>query len=309
MADPIVGAQIQVGMVAEVTAGTFVTPTELYEYIEGDLGFVETEFNATGMAGTRSQQSERTRANIGRVTGSLTFCPNALEWANLLPRILGAAASGTTFALAETLPAFSVGIDKDNGTDGKYFQYAGCYVNRATITSQSGGPVMLRLDIEGMTEAVASAGGFPSLSLGVATGPFLHADSSAAVVVGGTTYPARSVEITIDNALDTERFLNSTTRAALPALNRIITVNLGLPYGNATAAYPTAATLAAGVAVTVTWTNTVHAVSLLASFVKVHFPRRTPPLSGRNELDLPLSGIARRTAATRELVCTLDSTP
>src|SRR5580658_1278795 len=57
-----------------------------------------------GISGTRSRLSSRVRQGVFDVGGSITLEPTPVELANLLPRILGAAGSGNTFALAETLP-------------------------------------------------------------------------------------------------------------------------------------------------------------------------------------------------------------
>lgn len=310
MATAIVGVDCRIGMKKEVTEGTAVTVDQLFEYIAGDVGLVEENLHAQGMAGTRSRWGIRTRAGNRRVTGSLTLQPNAAEWAGLLPKILGADASGTSYALAEQLNSFTLVIDKDNGTDGKVFTYNGCKCSRAVITAEQGRIVTLEMGIEGWDEAVGNAGTFPAISLDVATGPFIMTDSTGAISVGGSALPHRRVVITIDNMLDTERFMNSQIRSALRARDRVITVELDGPYGNNSAAYPTAATLAAGVAVSITFTNTVHAVSLAITLPKVHFARRTPPLNGREEVMLPLIGEARASAAANdELSIVLDSTP
>jgi hypothetical protein len=308
--DPVMGVMARWAVGEETTAGTPVTPTNLLEVLPGsDLGMAEEAVGAEGMSGTRSRKSERTRAGLQRISGRCIMEPNAAELALLLPWILGANASGTTYALAETLQPFTSELKKDNGTDGKVFTYAGCFVNKATFTSEPGAALRLELEVEAFTESVGTAATATSLTLNVATSPFIHSDTSAAVSIAGSAYPTSRVQITIDNQLDADRFLNSTTRAALPAKGRDITVSLGPPYGASTSLYPTAATLAAGVAVNVTYTNTVYAVSCLFSFVKVHFPRRTPPWNGREEFMLPLEGMAKETAATKELVVTLDSTP
>jgi hypothetical protein len=309
MATAIVGADVRIGIGSEVTEGTAVAATELYEYLGGDVGLVEEEINSMGMAGTRSRYATRTRAGVRRVTGSLTLQPNAIEWSQLLPRILGAAASGTTFALAEQLPSFTLVIDKDNATDGKTFTYNACKVSRAVLTAEQGRPLTLELGIEGWDESIGAAGTFPSLTLNTATGPFILSDTSGAITVGGAAYPFRRMVLTIDNSPDTERFMNSNIRSALRSKDRIISLELDGPYGNNSAIYPTAATLAAGVAVVIPFTNTVHAVSLSISLPLVHFTRRTPPLAGREEVMLPLVGQARATAANSECVITLDSTP
>lgn len=311
MADPVMGGfQVRLGVKEEVTEGTAVTVDTLLEVVSGDIGLIEEGINTAGMTGTRSRYAARTRAGSRRVSGSVTLNPNAAEWALLLPWILGADASSTSYALAETLQSFTATLKKDNGTDGKVFTYNGCKVARAVITGEQGGsPISLQMDIEGRDETLGNAGTFPSLTLNVATGPFLFSDSTGAITIAGTAYAARRFVLTIDNALDTERFTNSLTRTALQPRDRIISLELTVPYGTATAAYPTAATLAAGVAVVITLTNTVHAVSLAFSLPKVHFGRRSPVWNGREEMDLVLSGEARvSSAANDELAVTLDST-
>jgi len=308
MANEIMGVQGRIGVKEESSEGTAVTVDSLLELTGGDIALAETEHHAQGMAGSRSQFAARTRANIRRASGSLSLEPNAAEWALLLPWILGADASGTSYALAETLQAFTATIKRDNGTDGKVATYNGCKVARAVISSEQGSPVRLQMDVEGRDETLGNAGTFPSLSLNIATGPFIHTDS--AVTVGGTAFPVRRISVTIDNVLDTERFVNSVTRTGLQPKDRLITVELAGPYGGKEALYPTAATLAAGVAVVITYTNTVHAVSLSLSLPKVHFPRQSPPWNGREEFDLPLRGVARAGSAVNdELAVTLDSNP
>ena len=310
MANPVMGCQCHIGVKEETTEGTAVTVDSLLEMISGDIALAETDLHGNGMTGSRSIWSARTRANTRRVSGTINLEPNAAEWALLLPWILGADVSGTAYALAETLQPFTVTIGKDNGTDGKVPTYNGCRVNKAVISAEQGGPLALQLEIEGRDEALGNAGSFPSLTLNVATGPFIFSDSSGAITVGGTAFPVKRFSLTIDNQLDTERFTNSTTRTALPTKGRSISVELGGPYGGKEALYPTAATLAAGVAVVATFTNTVHAVSIAFSLPKCHFPRRTPPWNGREEVELPLTGMARASAAVNdECSVVLDSTP
>jgi hypothetical protein len=123
------------------------------------------------------------------------------------------------------------------------------------------------------------------------------------VVIGGVTYQIKECEIVIDNKLDGDRFLNSRTRTAIVAQDREVMVNFSLPWGDAVAAYNSGV---GGVAVTVTFTNGT--VSLAFSFVKVVFPRKSPTVPGKQEIMLPLQGVAKSSGATKELVVTLDHT-
>lgn len=291
------GSGIQLGM------GSTSTINELYEYKGGDLRLTEEFYDARGISGSRSRRSERVRRANRKVGGTpLNFEPNVAELVNLLPRILGGSPSGTTYPLAETLPSFWASMDKVE----KVYTSTGCVVSKATFSAEQGGsPLKLALDIEATDQSEANSGTFPALTLNVASGPFLFSD--AVISVGGSTYSFKSFELTIDNVLDTERFLNSTTRTLIPSKDRIITVKLMAPHVSNTALYNRAL---AGDRVIITLTNAdVNTVSLVFDMVAVQFPKRSPQANELNEIDIPLEGVARRTSATLELVTTLDSTP
>lgn len=284
------GALAQFGMAASGNA------TELYELVSGDIALQEELFNSAGITGSRSHPSERTRQNTRRVSGSITLNPNSVELDNLLPRILGGTESLDSFPLAETIPTFSCQVDRVT----KVFSYSGCVVSRATFRASQGGPLELQLDIEGVDETVGAAGSFPSLSLSQ-IGPYIFSD--AAITVGGSSYSFRDIEITIDNAVDTERFFNSQTRASIPARDRVVQWTLNGPYGDNSALYSLAV---AGVACVATFTNGNRSLSFNST--KVQFPRLSPTLQGKEEIFLPLVGIARRDNTTDEIQTTNDST-
>lgn len=272
-----------------------------FDYLSENL-ICQEEFPDTGgLRGTRSHVIERVRQGIRRIAGTITMQPTAVEWAALLPWIQGANASGTTYALADSLTSRYVTVDRVT----KVFTYDAVFVDSATIRSSQGQPVSLTLNLVGSDEAVANAGTFPSLTIDTTTNAFMFHDSSAAVTVGGVAYAIRDFELTIHNHVDRERFFNTQVLStATRAMDRNITLRMHLPYGDASAVY---ATGASGVAVAATFTN--GAVSLSFSFVKVAFPRRSPMVQGRQEIMVPLDGVAYRSGSTLELVTTLDSTP
>lgn len=272
------------------------------DFLRETLAVNETFVDRNGLRGTRSHNIEATRVGLRRIEGQLVLQPTAVEWASLLPWILGANASGTTYALAETLQSRYVTINRSDGTDGKVFTYDGCKVNRARIYCAQGEMLGVDLDLIGVDETVTNAGTFPSLTLDTTTGPFVFSD--CVLSVGGNTYQSRDFELIIDNKIDAERFFNSNTRTAVVAQDRQVMVNLNPGYGDAEALYNTGI---GGVALTATFTN--GAVSLLFSCVKVQFPRRSPTVPGKQEIMLPLQGTALQSSTTKELVVTLDSTP
>lgn len=272
--------------------------TKRFDFHREGLVLDEMFKDTNGLRGTRSHDISRIRAANRRCGGPISLQPSAVELALLLPWILGANASGTTYALADTLPTRYVTIDRVI----KVFKYTGVVVNRATFRASEGEPLSLDLDLVGIDETVANAGTFPSLSIDTTTQPFMFTD--LAWTLAATGYSLKEFEMVIDNNIDTERFFNSQTLSAAYPQDRTISFRTRVPAGDAIAAYNTGPT---GVAVVGTFTNA--ATSLIFSMVKVTFPRKSPPVEGRSEIMLPLEGIAYSSSGTRELVTTLDSTP
>lgn len=269
-----------------------------FDFLSENLVCNEEFPDTGGLRGTRSHVIERVRAGLRRVGGTITMQPTAVEWAALLPWILGGTPSETTYPLADALTSRYVTVDRV----AKVFTYSGCFVDSATIRGSQGQPLQLTLNLVGSDETVGNAASFPSLTLDTTTNAFMFHD--CVISVASTEYQSRDFEITINNHIDRERFFNSQVLSLTTSpMDRHISSRFSLPYGDAVAAYNTGA---AGVAVSVTATN--GAVSLAFSMAKVAFPRRSPMVAGRQEIMLPLEGMAYRSGSTLELVTTLDST-
>lgn len=284
------------GSAAKMGIGTTATVDQAYDFKSESLACNEDFYDPDGIIGSREHLSERVRRNVRSIAGSITLEPNSIELANLLPWILGAAASGTTFALAETLPSRYVSFDRV----AKVFVYDGCVVNRATFSASEGGPLSLTLDVIGVDETVNNAGTFPSLTISTAAGPYMMSD--LVLSVGGTGYNFREFSLTIDNMLEV-RYTNSLTANSITPRNRQTSVTLRTPYGDSTALYGLAL---AGVAVVATFTNST--LSTVFTMPAVQFPKQSPTVSGKNEIYLPMTGIARKSGSTASLTVTNDST-
>jgi hypothetical protein len=278
---------------------TTASMTARFDFIRESVKRRGSLLNGNGLRGTREEYIDRVRDNIYRVGGSISLQPNAVELALLMPWILGAAGSGTTYALADTLTSRYIAVDRI----AKVFTYTGCYVNRATFRASQGEPLTLDLDIVGQTETVGNAGTFPSINIDTTgLGPFIFTD--LALTIAGITYNAKDLEITVDNQLDTERFFNSQTLVSVVPTGRSIAFRTTLPYGDATAVYNAGAS---GVAVNATFTN--NTVSCLFAMGSVAFPTDAPTVPGRSEVMLAVEGQAYHTGSTNSLIVTLDSTP
>ena len=270
-----------------------------FDFISESLGVDENFIDTNGLRGTRDRSIERVRQGIRHIGGQIRLQPTAVELAALLPWILGANASGTTYAIADTLQSRYVTVDRVS----KVMTYNGCVIDRCTIRGSQGEPLDITLDVCGLDETVGNSGTFPSLSLDTTTGPFVFTDGVFSI--NSTTVNARSFELVVNNHIDRERFFNSLTAVSLIPMDRHVMLNTQLPYGDASALY---ATGAGGVACTLTFTN--GGTSLALTMPKVAFPRKSPTYqAGRAEVMLPLAGNAYKSGSTASLTATLDSTP
>lgn len=271
-----------------------------YDYISSTLGKRGTIIEHNGLRGTRSRHGGRTRQGIYTVGGTIVMEPSPEELATLLPKILGANASGTTYALAETIPEFDIIEDKI----AKVATYEDCKVNRATFTSGENQPLRLSLDIVGKTESIGAAGSLTGLSHGN-TGPFVFHDTASGVTLSGTGSRAiKSFSLTIDNMI-LAPFNNSQTASFLVAGDRMVSLSLTTPWSSdETDLYDQAA---AGAAATITFSYANYSLSFALANLQV--PAETPGNPGRGgEMVLSVGGLARMASTTKELIVTLDST-
>lgn len=279
-------------------------PTDAaFEFISESLRKTATIIDTDGIKGTRSHPSERTRAGIYTVSGTLTLQPSPEELALLLPWCMGANASGTTFALAETLQTRYVQkrLRTDSGAQGTA-TYAGCVVDSWTLSSSQGSPLQLDMTILGTTETMAAGDTFPSISTPIVSGPFMHYEG--VLTLASSTRDVRSFSVTCQNSV--QSFHNNSIYAtSLTATNRIVTVQAELPYTSSEQALLNQAL--AGSAGTMVYTYANYSLSL--QFAALQVPAETPVIQGKTDIPLVLNMTARMAGSTRELIAVLDSTP
>lgn len=288
---------------SEVTAiGDFDGNSLQYEVLQGsDLVMAQEHVHSNGLRGTRSRNKTRCRISKEYVRGSLSMNPTPVELDQWFPRALGAAESSNTFALAETVPVFSALIDKIV----QRHIYAGLYVSSMTVSGSQGELINFTFDIEGKTE-ILSATSFPGTVPAIDTGsPYVFSDCTFALGADASAAQVRSFTLKVDNMPDTERFLNSVTRTALPARDRLITLSMVVPYtADEKDLYDQAI---AGNTGSLTLTN--GGCSTVFTFANIKCPAETPPVPGKDELFLTLNMTSLMSGSDRELVVTHDSTP
>jgi hypothetical protein len=289
------------GVFAKLGMGAATPVTEAYEFITDRLVCKQTITDLSGIRGTRGHPKERTRETRRDVSGQIVLNPTAVELSRLLPRILGKAAVGNVFGLAELLPEFFVTSDRGP----KVFTYNGCQVNKATFKAAVGaGPLELTLDIIGKDETPGAAGSFPAaLVLDETAAPFVLSD--LVLTVGAVPYQCDGFELVVDNMLET-RFANSLIAKQITPSDRVVTSTFRVPYGDSDTIY---ATGSAGVAATAAFTSAQAAVSCLFTLPALTFGKETPEVDARTEEWLPITARGYKDGATDELQITLDFVP
>lgn len=305
MGTPAIGTLSKLAIdVSTVTAITdFDAGSTQLEFLSEELRYAEAQAYNSGIRGTRSRVAERCRIAQGVVSGSLVLHPTPIELDVLFPLILGAAESNDSFALAETIPEFGVLIDRIT----RRFVYTGCRVSRATFSGSQGQPITLRLDLEGETEVITNTA-FPVTVPAIDSGsPYIFSDVTFALAADASAAEVRGFEITIDNGLITDRFMNSVTRTTIPSADRVITVSLTVPY-TADEVDLHKQALAGG---TGSLTLTNGGTSTLFTFGNLKTDPASSPVVGArgSEILLGLQMRAYQTGSTKELVVTHDSTP
>jgi hypothetical protein len=297
-----------VGTLSKFILDAVNPPLVAYEYTAFNLGKHNTVLSTDGIRGTRSHRGERTRAGTFTISGSITMQPGPADWSNLWAFILGQAPTGAgtsispfTFTPADKINSYAgaslfIGIDRI----AQQHLFKNCQIDKATIRAQQGGFVDLELAIEGLTEQIGPnilGAGFAALVPSLAT-PLVFMD--ATMTNGGTTFQFRQVEVVIDNVLKKDRFMNGVSRSDLPALDRIVSVTLSLPYTSDQLALYDNNVTSNNVVLTFAIGGTNQ---MQIQLPYVQFPTEPPETPGREEILLPLKGIARATG-TPEITVT-----
>ena len=280
------------------SAASGTTVSVEYEVTSFTPRMNENLFNASGARGTRGKQSERVVQGTRAPGFDVTLQPNSVELDTILPWIFGGSESVDSFPLAETLPTFSWIVDM-GGTARWYWET--CTVNKAVFSATQGGPLELQLSVEALTHSTDSTA-FGASTVSVVP-PYMFYESSSALVVNSQTLGHYSCKLTVDNALDTGKHLNSQTRHSTPTRDRMVTWEFEGPYSTISALFGLAAT---GVPVTATFTKSGRSVAF--SSLKVCFPREFPQVQPPEEYHLSIVGEAHRSGTTQELTTTNDST-
>jgi hypothetical protein len=270
--------------------------TKAFEALSFSITSTKPHLNANGLRGTRSHIAERTIEGVEEVAGSIVMAPNPEELALLLPWI-GFAATGTTFNLTEGVTSRYITADKVT----KVPTYSGCYVNRAQMRAVKNAPWEWTFDVIGQQETVGDAASFPAISITETPPLALH---HSVLTLLGSARSFSEITVTIDNALEAQAN-NAAYNELIETSDRMVMVDVTLPY--TTANLDLLRPDVAGDDGTLVFTYGNYSCTF--TFGILQFPRGAVEVPGKSGLMLRLSGQARMTGSTRELVIVLDSTP
>lgn len=280
---------------------TFDTSSEPLEFLREDLKNRPNIIIPNGIRGTRSRATERFRLGPWKQSGSFSINPDPATLDLWLPRILGAVASGTTFAVAETLPSFGILVDRVTNT----FEYKDCVVNEALLSGRANGaaetPEPLVLHVQPLWKGYAVGTSFPSLTLGTAANNAPYIFEDGVLTVDSVAYEFKSFQFRVGNALYARR-INSLYPTALCPSDRVVQLQATLPYDVAGMVTNASAVKAA----TLVFTN--GAMSLTLTFAGLQMMNDPPVVRGKTEVEVGLIGVAGSVTTTKEIVATNDST-
>jgi len=260
------------------------------EFSAESLRREQTLLDTAGLRGTRAHPLDRTRTGTSLVQGEVRLPVSPQVLTLLWPRILGGSPVEGQFPLAESLPACDLLLDRV----ARRFVYRGCRVDRAVLRGRAGGLLELVIEWIGATEELLTT---PAPNLAPPVDPPLVFHDST-LTLRQLDRPCLEFELVIDNHLAV-RFANSDTPADISPLDRTVQLSAVLPFT------PEVVDLyglgAAGIgAGLLRFTNGPQTVAI--QLPAIQWTDRSPVVPGRQEITLPLTGFARRTATQPELL-------
>ena len=281
----------------DVAFGDFGASDPSFEYVSESLTMQQQLGGGNGIRGSRSHNKDRVRILAETISGSVALEPTKAELQQWLFLAMGGGSLSAP-TLAETLDNFGVLVDRI----AKRFVYSNCKVSRFSLSGSQGQPVSCQVEIEGETETEVGTA-MPTVAAIDGDLPFIFSDATISLAADASASEIARFALSIDNGLDTGRFMNSVTRDCLDPTDRRITLGLSVPYNADTVDLHDQSV--GGASGTLTLTNTSGAFAFTMSNLKS--PAQSPSTSRRGEeVFLELNMTAYCTNANDELSVTIS---
>lgn len=265
--------------------------SNVYPFVSEGLKRQDQILERSGSRGTRSADIEDVAQGPYHVAGPIVLEPS---YAMLLAMWkLAVSSDGATLTLDETLSDFTIIVDRDDNI----WTYENCKINKFTVSSSQGGLVRLTLDIVGITEAMSGSPlALPNVDL-----PLQHADCT--VNLGSDPLDdceTSDFTFTLDNALQTGRFMNALTLTEINEGPRAVAWDMNVPNNDTYESLLSSA--ATGIAGSLRFDDPEDTDFLTLSMSKLVLKKDTPTVANKDEIMAPLAFMAKADGATKEVV-------
>lgn len=292
------GLAAQVGVAAEATYGTYVAPTRYFEFVSETVDLERERIDSEGIRTGRTVL-HRWAQGIQRVTGDVELELAAqgfgLIWSHILGGVATAGSNPYTHTFTpDTLTGKSLTVQigkPDIGGTVRSHSYLGCKIAAANLACATNEIARLTLSLYGAHEDTAQSLGVASYNASLSPFVFTHGSVSLA----GSGYDVKSLDLTIDNGLATDRhFIRTTTpeRPKEPLQNalREVTGTIVSDYVDLTAYNR----FVNGTEAALVLTFNAGASSILTITMNVRFDGSTPNVAGRDllEQELPFKAVS-----------------
>lgn len=256
------------------------------------------------ITGSRTVPSERARFGPGIYGGWVYLPVSPKELDTLLPLILGTAEAADVFAVAETVPAFGVIIDKV--TD--IFGYLNGVVNQAIFSATQSGPGAppnyLTLAMECFfKDEDGTVASFPNISLGTDATYVPYVFEDCVTTLDSIARSPISWAVMINNHIHRRHVANLKPVTLCPA-RRTVGARFRFPYDDDHDDLHGIAR--AGIAGNMLLTN--GNMSTEFDFPCLQAPSNTPFIEGHEEIHIDVNFVARGLSTAKEIEVTNDST-
>ena len=293
---------------------TFDDSSERYDFLYEDIKKEGRLIGGRGITGTRSRYANTMRQGHYQVGGRLGMYASAGDLDLWLPRILGddsSAGTGTgtstvyepTDALSGANVDFGMLIDRVGGI----FQYSDCLVNSAFFRGRAGPgnqePEVIEqvLNIMALDEALGTSWPDPAPSLSVAANRSPYVMGDCTLTIDSTTYQIKAFVLLFDNRLQ-PRWVNSLAPVELCPRDRIVMLRVQLPFTASSDAVFSGlyqhSSRHDGVSAELEFAISGSDLSTTFSFEGLQWVQQSPEVKGKQEIELPIDFVARKTSVS-----------
>lgn len=249
-----------------------------------------------GLTGTRTRGVERVVQGNFAVAGSIVMQPTEVEWAAILPFVMG----NSALLLTDAMTDVTVVVD----TKTKSYSYLGRF-NTCKITGEKGKKLWVTLGFIGYT-CTPGAGGVITTAVDKTTGPLMFYGAGSGITIVSTTYVIDKFELDIDNHI-IPTYMSGQSATDLEPQDRTITLGIQTKFNAAELALSALAiagpVFGTPMTSTIAFTNGTNTLSL--AFAAVVPVSETVVVPGRAPLRLPLNFSCYGASTTKELVTTI----